>query len=126
MVLERIEKLRVKLGLTKAEVYEKLQISQPMVSMIRAGQRQPSMKSMRRLEQAEIEAGLAPPKKPAGHVTDRGNTGDSMILREEKGGYTINADSNPRFAEFLEFQNRISKIEIDIKEILKLLKEKPK
>lgn len=77
MVLDRIEKLRVRLGLTKAEVYEKLEISQPMISMMRAGKRQLSVKAMRRLEAAEIEAGLSD-ALPPGRSRDRpGKQGDS-------------------------------------------------
>ena len=55
---DRIECLRVKLRLTKAEVYDKLEISQPMVSMVRKGLRQPSLKTLRRIEAAEKKAGI--------------------------------------------------------------------
>lgn len=56
--LERLEILRLKRSLTKGEVYQLIDISQAMISMIKSGSRKPSMKMMRRLCAAEQESGI--------------------------------------------------------------------
>jgi len=87
MLLDRIEKLRVKMGLTKAEVYDLVKVSQPMISMIRRGERQPSVKTLRRLEEAEIAAGIKPANifQPLEHRLDK--TSNECVLKESPAFY---------------------------------------
>jgi transcriptional regulator with XRE-family HTH domain len=117
MVLDRIENLRVKLGLTKSEVYEKLEISQPMISMIRAGQRQPSIKTMRRLEAAEVAAGL---KKPPPEEPSRPSrpSVESTSSPAEK----VPIIGNLPAEKFQSLELRLAALEHQTAEILKLLK----
>jgi transcriptional regulator with XRE-family HTH domain len=57
---DRVKALQEARRMTAAEVLEHLKISPPMFSMIKTGQRNPSVKTLRRLEQAEIDAGIVP------------------------------------------------------------------
>jgi transcriptional regulator with XRE-family HTH domain len=62
---DRVKALQEARRMTAAEVLEHLKISPPMFSMIKTGQRNPSVKTLRRLEQAEIDAGIVPPRPAA-------------------------------------------------------------
>ena len=62
---DRVRALQKAKRMTVAEVLRHLDISPPMFSMIRNGKRNPSVKTLRRLERAEREAGMAAEKPPA-------------------------------------------------------------
>lgn len=131
MILERIENLRVRLGLTKAEVYEKLQISQPMISMLRAGKRQLSVKAMRRLEAAEVEAGLASPSPGRRSHDRRGNQGeyDQNVLHDHHTDYPAKSIPAPEILtpeQFQSLETRLAVLERGMSEALKLLREMSK
>ncbi len=51
--------------MTVSEVLDYLEISPPMFSMIKSGKRNPSVKTIRRIESAEREAGILPKEPPA-------------------------------------------------------------
>jgi len=64
---KRVEAIRSAKRMTVGEVLSYLQISPPMWSMIRNGTRSPSIKTIRRIEAAEIDAGIRespPPPRP--------------------------------------------------------------
>lgn len=119
MVLDRIENLRVRLGLTKSEVYEKLEISQPMISMIRAGNRQPSIKTMRRLEAAELAAGIPPPSRASSAAPPPSPSPSVQSAAEEEEVPTI---ATLPAEKFQSLEHRLTALEADMKEMLKLLK----
>ena len=55
---DRLENLRRALTLNWGELATKLEISRAMLDFIRTGARNPSAKVLRKIEQAEIEAGI--------------------------------------------------------------------
>lgn len=57
--------------MTVSEVLDFLDVSPPMFSMIRKGTRNPSIKTIRRLEAAEREAGIASPARSPPTALDR-------------------------------------------------------
>ncbi len=57
--------------MTVSEVLDFLDVSPPMFSMIRKGTRNPSIKTIRRLEAAELEAGIASPARSPPTSLDR-------------------------------------------------------
>ena len=58
-MLERLEKLRKALVLGWSELAERLEISRAMLDFVKTGKRNASPKLLRRIEQAEREAGIA-------------------------------------------------------------------
>ena len=58
---ERLERLRVGQGLTWKQVAEKIGVGVTMLMMVKSGRRNLSNKTLYRLEQAEIAAGLHSP-----------------------------------------------------------------
>lgn len=59
--VNRVEHLRARQGVTWARVAEIIGLSRTMLHLIRKGTNEPSRKTMIRLEQAEIDAGLRKP-----------------------------------------------------------------
>src|SRR6266481_4936794 len=60
-LLTRLERLRLKTGATWAAVGEMIGLSRTMLHHLRRGENEPSQKTLARLEQAEIKAGLREP-----------------------------------------------------------------
>jgi transcriptional regulator with XRE-family HTH domain len=61
--LNRIEQIRLKIGMTWSEVAGALGVSRTQLHLIRKGEYEPSQRVLLRLEQAEVNAGL---RKPPG------------------------------------------------------------
>lgn len=64
---DRVGAIQKAKRMTVSEVLDYLEISPPMFSMIKSGQRNPSVKTIRRIESAEREVGILPkePQVPA-------------------------------------------------------------
>jgi transcriptional regulator with XRE-family HTH domain len=122
--LERIEKLRDALSLTKDEVYSRLKISQPMISMIRSGQRTPSIKMKRRIAAAELAAGLAAPTPapPAVFQTLEKGGSDFPNLGKKDADFSKPWKNAPDFFQALE--KRLAALEENLAEVLRLLRER--
>ena len=90
--------------MTVGEVLALLKISSPMWSMIRARERDPtgkagrspSIKTMRRIEQAEIEAGLRGGRAVRDSPVDYGASGLKREMLEEMGGIKKELDALSR------------------------------
>ena len=83
---ERLERLRHARTVTWAELREVLGIGETMLHYLKTGQRQPSPKLIRRIEQAEREADLLPPAaiyEPRGSMDSLGKEGRAPTPREE-------------------------------------------
>lgn len=76
---ERLETLRQKLFFQWGELAAHLGISRSMLDMVRKGRRQPGVHLLRRIEAAEVEAGLRP---PVSVVVAEESLGGSASLRE--------------------------------------------
>ena len=74
---DRVGAIQKAKRMTVSEVLDYLEISPPMFSMIKSGQRNPSVKTIRRIESAEREVGILP-KEP--EESDRA----PPIVRESK------------------------------------------
>ena len=94
-VADRLEKLKEAKTLSWGELCDLLQVNRSMMHYLRTGERKPSPKLLRRIEEAEKEAGIGiiiltrelipDPKTPAKAAkTDYGNSivGKNFVLRE--------------------------------------------
>ena len=92
-----------------------------MLHYLREGTRQPSSKLLRKIEEIEVESGLA----RVGHVTDTENKGefDQSVMREQSGAPNVPTPGNPTPATVQSLETRLAAVEQGIAEILKLLKE---
>ena len=114
--------------MTVAEVLAYLKISPSMMSMIRNGTRAPSLKTVRRLEEAERAAGLAPPEQAptaldrlAEKIAERGEM--SVPLAKLHGKNQELDDALAAAApEVKAMLNRLEKFATDFKEELKGIK----
>lgn len=113
-ILERIEILRKAKLLSKAEVYDLIGISQSMVSMIRSGDRQPSVKILRQLADCERAAGIGPPE-----VATRALPSEPMMVREESSNDWKNVPEN-----FQRLEKRMDGLESMLQELLDWTKKK--
>ena|ERR1041384_39210 len=66
----RLEKLRQSRGLAWKELAKFLGVTYTMLYFVRSGKRQLGIKSLHRLRQAEIEAGLRPAAQPTRPLTE--------------------------------------------------------
>lgn len=84
----RVQAIQEAKRMTVGEVLDYLKISAPMWSMIRKGSRNPSIKTIRRIEQAEIGAGIKPADKmdvvPGDYITRNYEAEMRLDLREMK------------------------------------------
>ena len=62
---DRVGAIQKAKRMTVSEVLDYLEISPPMFSMIKSGKRNPSVKTIRRIESAEREAGIIVDEPPA-------------------------------------------------------------
>lgn len=92
---KRLENLRQALTLNWGELAAKLEISRAMLDFIRTGARNPSPKILRKIELAEIEAGLKSEanvrEAPAGY--DPGMKRDLEGVRDELGDLAKRVDA---------------------------------
>jgi transcriptional regulator with XRE-family HTH domain len=124
MFLQRLDRLREKKLLSKAEVYDLIGISQAMVSMIRSGKRQPSAKLQRRLEAAEREAGLIEQKEEAPIPQERPppknvypeESSSINMVREEISNHWKKEDEN-----FQSLETRIERLESMLEMVLEAI-----
>ncbi|HMO51911.1 MAG TPA: helix-turn-helix transcriptional regulator [Kiritimatiellia bacterium] len=107
MTWHRIDAYRNKTGKTLDVVADDLGISKSMLMMVKSGRRNLSGKSLFKLEEAEIAAGLKtrPP-------------------RVEAPPLKVPTVGKPAPPDFQSLESRLVAVELGIKEILKLLKEK--
>jgi len=115
--LERIENLRKVKLLSKAEVYDLVGISQSMISMIRSGDRQPSMKMIRALADAEHTAGIGPPIEAPPAPTPR----EPMTVREP-----ISNDWKNETENFQRLEKRMADIEQKLDALLEWIQKENK
>ena len=79
LFLNRLRRLQEKALLTQSEALKKIQLSKAMLSLIRNKVHPPSVKVLRRLAQAEIEAGIAKP------ITGETAVGDLAVAEAATG-----------------------------------------
>ena len=137
---DRVSALQRAKKMTVAEVLAYLKISPSMMSMIRNGTRAPSLKTVRRLEEAERAAGLAPPEQQptalarlAGQIAERGEMSAPLAkLRGQAPDCAAIVASTPegkamikRLAEFAEsFQEELQGVKSEMQSMRELLEAK--
>ena len=95
----RLENLRKALTLNWGELAAKLEISRAMLDFIRTGARNPSPRVLRKIEQAEIEAGLRGGRAVRDSPVDYGASGLNRAALEEMGGIKKELDALSRRVE---------------------------
>jgi transcriptional regulator with XRE-family HTH domain len=124
--LQRVDLLRERLKLTVGEVHALIGVKAPFISMIRSGHRQPGIKLLRRLEEAEKNAGIVPLQNQGNALPATAQTlsarGQSSSTRETSAIYGQDHRTIGKGCE-AEFQ-RVEKLLVElISEIGKLRKK---
>jgi transcriptional regulator with XRE-family HTH domain len=122
----RLERLQARLNCTDIDLAEHIGISRQLLYLMRAGTQQPSKKSIRLLQIAEGRLGDA----PLGRSHDRPRK-QGEIAKNPHAVENLPTLGNPRPPDFQSLERsqaaldtRLAALEADMKEILKLLKEK--